>query len=91
MRTRRTKPSLMKHKPSTADTCRCARCGIWHDQDRAGRDTWLLIGPAGDPDTFALCSRCYSTLMRRRPQFLDLDTYLTLLPSRWPRRGRKDQ
>ncbi|BAI76360.1 hypothetical protein AZL_e00150 (plasmid) [Azospirillum sp. B510] len=89
MRKQRTKPSRMKTVPSTAETCRCARCGIWHDQDRAGPETWLLVGPLGDPETFALCSSCGSILMRRRPQFLDPDTYLTLLPSRWPNRGRR--
>ncbi|CBS88436.1 protein of unknown function (plasmid) [Azospirillum lipoferum 4B] len=91
MTMRRTKPSLMKHVPSSAETCRCARCGIWHDQDRAGPETWLIVGPPDDTDTFGLCSRCRIAMMRRRPHYLDPDTYLTLLPSRWPRRGRQNQ
>lgn len=89
MRTRRTKPSVMKHVPSIADSCRCARCGIWHDQDRSGLDNWLLVGPPGDPDSYTLCRRCHITIMRRRPHYLAPDTYLTLLPPRWPNRGRR--
>jgi hypothetical protein len=79
----------MKHLPSTADSCRCARCGIWHDQDRGSPGNWLLVGPPGDPETFTVCRRCLSAIMRRRPQYLDPDMYLTLLPLRWPNRGRR--
>lgn len=90
MKKRRTKASEIKWTASSdGQICRCARCGIWHDQDPSGPDTWLLIGPLGDAETFALCSGCCRTLMRQRPQFLDPDTYLTLLPSRWPCRGRR--
>lgn len=92
MKKRQTKASKIKWTASSnGQFCRCARCGMWHDQDRAGPDTWLVVGPPDDPDSYVLCSRCYIAIMRRRPQFLDLETFLTLLPARWPRRGRKDQ
>ncbi len=89
---RRTQPSVTKFTAvSDGPWDRCARCGMWRDQDRLGPGMWLCAGEYG------LCGMCHHVVMReidrhaRREASLNVYDYMESLSAGWPKRGLRSR